>query len=141
MTVSLLKEGDIIDLLPGHTIFTQIPEHCVAANRIGCFGKLTQGLVTIGDPIGGLDTAFYAGCYVVTRVAFDGGGTGMGPHDVYPNGHHVWCEKIVEKWHHEIHVDFYQSGCFTAMIENITPVGRATVKWSIDDKEGMGENR
>lgn len=47
--------------------------------------------------------------FVVKRTAFEGGGTAHGPHDVYPDGHHVWARP--EDGGDEI--DFYQSGCFT----------------------------
>ena len=69
------------------------------------------------------DTSIFEGEYRVVATAEDGGGTGMGPHDVYPNGHHVFCEKKDDP---NIFVDFYQTGCFTAMIEpeKIEPVNR-----------------
>ena len=60
----------------------------------------------------------------MTHITFDGGGTGHGAHDVYPDGHHVHC--VHENGKHNI--DFYQSGAFTAMIKDIVPVGRAELK-------------
>lgn len=60
------------------------------------------------------DTSIFEGEYRVVATAEDGRGTGMGPHDVFPNGHHVFCEKKDDP---NIFVDFYQTGCFTAMIE------------------------
>lgn len=45
--------------------------------------------------------------FTVVRTAFEGGGTGMGPHDVYPDGHHVYC--VGEDG---LLFSFYQSGCF-----------------------------
>ena len=30
------------------------------------------------------------GRYVVVKTAFEGGGTGHGPDDAYPDGHHVY---------------------------------------------------
>jgi hypothetical protein len=59
------------------------------------------------------------GQYLVTKTKFTGGGTGMGPHDVFPDGHHVTCKKLgfngkfVEDG---LEINFYQSGSFTAMI-------------------------
>ena len=52
----------------------------------------------------------------------------MGAHDVYPDGHHVFCVKADDD---KVRVDFYQSGCFTAMIEDIKPVGKAILDWKI----------
>lgn len=59
------------------------------------------------------------GEFVVTKTSFSGGGTGMGDHDVYPSGHHVYCQRLnADGTFNEkgTKVSFYQSGCFTAMI-------------------------
>ena len=37
---------------------------------------------------------FEAGEFVVTKTKFGGGGTGMGDHDVYPDGHEVFCKRL-----------------------------------------------
>jgi len=68
------------------------------------------------------DTSIFEGEYVVNEVNCEGGGTcnGVNGPDKYPNGHHVFC---VKKDNSEIKVDFYQTGCFTAMIEDIEPIG------------------
>lgn len=59
------------------------------------------------------------GEFVVIRTSYEGGGTGMGPHDVYPDGHRVYCKKLKDgKYDADgIEINFYQSGCFTAIIE------------------------
>lgn len=60
------------------------------------------------------------GSYVVLKTAYEGGGTGMGPHDVYPDGHHVYAKKLKNNGFWDSNgqeIDFYQSGCFTCMIE------------------------
>lgn len=116
-----LKKGDIIELKAGHTVYAQVPEHFVYQNRRGSF-TLTQHDVTIGG-----EFSYLAGRYVVTHTSMDGGGTGHGPGDIYPDGHHVFCQRLDESG---IEVDFYQSGCFTAMIADIAPVGIATMRWS-----------
>jgi len=69
------------------------------------------------------DTSKFEGEYTVTYAVSDGGGTGMGLHDVYPIGYHVFCEK---KDNPSIQVDFYQTGAFTAMIAvaEIQPLNR-----------------
>ena len=115
-----LKEGDIIELGHGHTVYADIPEHFVYSNCRGSF-ELTHHEVLLDE----LD--WLCGKYIVYKTSHDGGGTGHGPHDVYPDGHHVFCEKADQT---EVKVDFYQSGCFTAMIEEIEPIGRATRKWT-----------
>jgi hypothetical protein len=119
----MLSEGDIIELKDGHKVYANVPEHFLYANRKGSF-KLSRGEATIGG-----EFSYLAGRYVVYKTASDGGGTGHGPNDVYPDGHHVFCEKLDDR---SVKVDFYQSGCFTAMIENIEPVGKASRSWVED---------
>ena len=131
----MLKEGDIIEIVKGHRFYTKLPEHFVYADRIGCFTRLSQTEVVAGETKNGLDTNFYCGRYVVTKTATDGGGTGHGANDVYPNGHHVWCKKLKEKGlvfvysTATVNIEFYQSGHFTAMIKDIEPVGKAKVRY------------
>jgi hypothetical protein len=48
----------------------------------------------------------------VSEVKLTGGGTAHGPHDVYPDGHHVKAEN-----QKGMTLEFYQSGCFTGVIE------------------------
>lgn len=70
-----------------------------------------------------LDTSVYEGEYVVNYVNYDGGGIQGTPsgYETYPNGWHVFCTK---KDNPSIQVNFYQTGCFTAMIPNITPINQ-----------------
>ena len=59
------------------------------------------------------------GEFLVVKTSLEGGGTGMGPHDVYPDGHHVICKRLnVDGTYNEDgeEISFYQSGSFTAMI-------------------------
>lgn len=63
------------------------------------------------------DSSIFEGEYEVDFAVSDGGGS---THDGgYPNGWHVFCHK---KDNPEIEVNFYQSGCFTAMIPEIKPI-------------------
>ncbi len=69
------------------------------------------------------DTSVFEGEYEVTRAERNGGGSqlamcGRGL-DTYPDGWHVYCQKVNDP---DVKVDFYQTGCFTAMIEDITPI-------------------
>ena len=67
---------------------------------------------------------FEEGEFVVIDTREEGGGTGMGPHDVYPDGHHVFCKRLKNGEYDENgeEVNFYQTGSFTCMIEDIKPV-------------------
>ena len=115
----MLNEGDIIEICEGHRVYADVPEHFLYDNCRGSF-RIAHGNVTIGGEL-----AYLAGRYVVYKTVQDGGGVAMG-HDVYPDGHHVFCERLSDR----VRIDFYQSGCFTAMIPNIEPVGRAVMQWS-----------
>lgn len=116
-----LKEGDLIELREGHKVYAELPEHFLYARK-GVW-TLARGQVNIAG-----DTSFLAGKYVVVKTATDGGG--MNHDGPFPDGHHVWCESVDRK--HK--VDFYQSGCFTAMITDIKPIGRASLQWVVDGK-------
>jgi hypothetical protein len=71
------------------------------------------------------------GEFVVIKTTFDGGGTGHGAHDVYPDGHHVFCKALKDGEYDEngIEVSFYQSGCFRCMITDISPVRNMKMKF------------
>lgn len=115
----MLQEGDVVELKAGMEVYADIPKHFVYSNRRGDF-SMTHNNITLG---GQFD--YLCGKYVVTKTFMGGGGQS---HDGgYPDGWHVFCVKVDDE---KVKVDFYQSGCFTAMIENIEPVGKATLKWS-----------
>jgi hypothetical protein len=116
----LLEEGDIIELREGHKVYADIPKHFAYDNCKGDF-SLTHSEAVIGGEL-----SYLAGRYVVYKTSHEGGGVGMGPHDIYPNGHHVFCERLTDR----AKVDFYQTGAFTAMITDIAPVGRAERQWA-----------
>ena len=97
----MLKEGDIIEL------------HGEIVYRRGEMPRPAQGR------------------FVVYKTAFDGGGTAHGPGDVYPNGHHVFCEHMDTGER----VDFYQSGCFTVMHPRLRAVGTAKRSWEVEATE------
>jgi hypothetical protein len=120
----LLKEGDVIELKPRHRVYADVEERFVYENTPKS-RNLTHTDVEIG---GERDQTNLAGRYIVIKTNHEGGGTGMGPHDVYPDGHHVFCQKVDDP---TVRVDFYQTGSFTAMIPEIKPVGKATCKWTV----------
>ena len=115
-----LKEGDIIIIKEGHRIYADVPEHFIYANKKGSFLLSNTDITVEGD------FKYFQGKYIVIKTNFEGGGTGHGANDVYPNGHRVYCVKIDSE---DVKISFYQSGCFTAMIENIKPVGKAKLTW------------
>jgi len=115
----MLKEGDVIRIESGHTVYAMIPAHFAYANRRGDF-SLVRHEATIGE-----EFDYLAGLYVVVKTCLDGGSDADG----YPDGFHVFCEKADNP---EIKIDFYQTGDFTAMIKDINAIGRARLQWVCD---------
>lgn len=118
--VMKLKVGNVVKLT-NETVYASVPEHFLYSNKRGCFDK-ARGLVDLKND----NFDYLRGEYVVTSTVMDGGGTGHGPHDVYPDGYHVFLKSIDGE--HE--VDFYQSGCFTAVNENVEVIGEAEISYS-----------
>lgn len=119
----LLEVGDIIELKEGHTVYANVPKHFLFSNHKGNF-EIGHGEATIGGEL-----SYLAGRYAVYETRVHGGGTGStmtGAPDSYPDGHHVFCHRL---GHPEAKLDFYQTGCFTAMIKDIEPVGKAVLSW------------
>jgi hypothetical protein len=112
----MLQEGDIIEIKEGHKIYADIPEHFVYENKKGSF-KLTHNDIKVEGEL-----KYFVGKYIVYKTTNDGGGMGSSINDFYPDGHHVFCERLDN---FEVKIDFYQSGSFTAMIKDINPIGRA----------------
>lgn len=119
-----LKKDHVIELMEGHEVYASVPEHLVYSSKKGSF-KLTDTNVVVGG-----DFSYLKGKYVVVRTKTEGGGGGHGKHDTYPEGHRVYCVSIDDK---ERKINFYQSGCFTAMIEDIEPIGTASLEWVIKE--------
>jgi hypothetical protein len=79
-----------------------------------------------------LKTGKMVGNYVVIRTEYGGGSTGR---DAYPDGHQVFARKLGRNGKFNkrgIAVNFYQSGCFTAMIDkkDIKFFGKLEQTWS-----------
>lgn len=58
--------------------------------------------------------------WVVLHTEMSGGGTGHGPHDVYPDGHRVKARRLRPDGTYDPdgqEIGFYQSGCFIGMVE------------------------
>ncbi len=110
----LLEEGDLIKIVKGHIVYTEIPKHFL--DYLGDF-TLTRATVEICET-----TAYLVGEYVVVKTTLHGGGSTYDP-----DGHHVFCESVSTRRE----LDFYQSGCFDAINTNIKPIGKAVLKWVV----------
>lgn len=125
----LLKEGDIIELKKGNKVYAYIHEKYIYESIPKPMG-LARTEVTIGEDRKGFNTDYLAGKYGVTKTSEEGGGVGMGLYDFYPNGHYVTCRRMLRNGEFGEVVSFYQTGCFTVMIEEIKPIGRFEIKYS-----------
>lgn len=114
----MLEEGDIVEITQGMTVYADVPEHFVYSNRKGSF-KITHYDAKIDGEL-----SYLAGRYVVYKTHV-GGGWHSGRDD-YPDGHHVFCERLDSP---DVKIDFYQSGCFTAMLPDLKPVAKAVRRW------------
>jgi hypothetical protein len=122
--MNFLKKDDVIELKEGHEVYASVLEHLVYSSKKGS-SKLTNTNIVVGG-----DFSYFKGKYVVVKTKTEGGGGGHGKHDTYPEGHRVYCVSVDDN---ERKINFYQSGCFTAMIEDIKPIGRASLEWVIKD--------
>jgi len=125
-----LAEGDVILLTKDHVVTASVPYHFAYQGHKGNFKNFARVQVRLSDD----NFDYLRGIYIVTKTATDGGGTGHGPGDVYPDGHHVHC--ISEDGKKT--VDFYQSGSFIDIIKDIEPIRRAELTWKIKDIEPIG---
>ncbi len=92
-----LQEGDVFELLPKHS------KNVICKN------------------------GFIPGKYVVDNAGYYGGGTGHGPHDVYPDGWYITGILLSDQTKK---VYFWQTGCFNKMLPDIIPIGKAEKIWT-----------
>lgn len=65
--------------------------------------------------------------FVVERAELDGGGTGHGPHDIFPDGWYIKARRLNDDGTYNPNgelIQFYQSGCFTGLIPEVELVGK-----------------
>ncbi len=127
MSKRFLKEGDIVELKQGHTVYAEIPNHFAYPGDVGNF-ELTTTEVPVCSNVNGLNTIYLGGKYVVVKTEYGGGSSSAG----YPDGHSVTCQKMWSK-DRILKVSFYQSGCFTTRIkpEDIEIVGKAELTYRV----------
>jgi len=147
-----LQVNDIFELEKGHRVYIDnFPAAFLYDNDEFIVDyTLMQGELEIGTIKNGFDSSFLIGKYIVTKTLFDGGGPNFD--GGYPDGHHVYAKKLIKKRPIHIscqeavfainamlsgvhsfsnndktiisnlEINFYQSGCFTCMIEDIVPI-------------------
>ncbi len=80
------------------------------------------------------DSSIFSGKYLVLYTTCDGGGIQgtFSGYDSYPSGHHVFCKKIVDGKVSGPEVDFYETGCFSAMITDLKPIDHVEIGYEIE---------
>lgn len=130
-----LDIGDVFNLTNGMNAYVTVPEMFVYANTPHS-KRLATTNVKIGKVLASsnpnpkkFDTTSLVGEYVVETAFSGGGGTGHGPHDVYPDGWYVKARKLKNKKYDPNGpvISFYQSGSFTAMNLNVPVVRRMAI--------------
>ena len=115
----LLNEGDVIKIIDGHKIYVDIPKRFIFENTPTLW-ELYETDILVGEKRGGFDTSIYKGFYIVIKTEIkektvDSRG------EEWPEGHHVFCKKIINNAISDEKIHFFQTGCFTAMITLIKP--------------------
>ena len=141
MKIIPLKVGDVVDLPVGFKVYATVTYDYEKWEDVNSDTRkkvkhtgTTQDVVELGKGLwvnyahhDNPRTTAKSGEYVVVRASMEGGGTGMGPHDVYPDGHHVTLRKLHQGGSYDPSgekVDFFQGGCFTAQHDEPIPVVR-----------------
>jgi len=71
--------------------------------------------------------------WLVVKTEFTGGGVGMSPYDIYPDGHKVTVRRLAKgdrSFEGGEILSFYQSGCFCNMIKELKVVGKMMQTWA-----------
>lgn len=64
--------------------------------------------------LGAYDLSRASARFVVTSAIMTGGGTGHGPHDIYPDGLRIRAKRLDKK---QETIEFFLSGCFTNKLD------------------------
>ena len=127
----MLKVGDVIKLKKGHSVYMKIPYKFIFKDvdeKSNEANDIYTRRVQIGEIYKTSKKTFKTknliGEYVATRAEYEGGGAGHGSGDVYSDGYHIICRKLLNgKWDSEgIELGFYQSGSFSACSRETSPV-------------------
>jgi hypothetical protein len=77
--------------------------------------------------LGAYDESRGNSSFVVEEAKLDGGGTGHGPYDIYPDGWHILARKLGKDETYDPKgqlIQFYQDGSFDCVISEIEVVGK-----------------
>lgn len=139
MNINLLKKGDVILLEKGMTVYATVPfpkwktEYQEMITDKPCEADLIVGEI-IKNTIPNKEFNEYQiepGDYVVVKVKKELSDKDeeiqmrLRGNDYYASGYEVYCERLTDGVYNKkgFKIRFYQTGDFTAMIENIKPIG------------------
>ncbi len=95
-------------------------------------GRVPSKMRTV--ELGAYDSSRATAKFVVEEANMQGGGTGHGPGDIYPDGWHVQARRLNKDGSYnpkgEV-ICFYMSGCFTCMVEpkDLQVVGKMQMRF------------
>ena len=93
--------------------------------------KKLEEAIELPNRKGVYDTNVFISDYVVIEAKSEGGGHGMGDHDVYPDGWRVTARQLNKNGSYNPRgkkVTFYQSGCFSAMNKDVKVIRKMEKK-------------
>jgi hypothetical protein len=112
------------------SVYAKIPSHFAYVNRPNdptpAKTEVRVGCLMWRDDHA-LDLGYLKGRYVVEHARSEGGGTGHGPHDIYPDGWHIRARKLNVDGSYNatgVEIEFYQSGAFTVVNKDVPVVGK-----------------
>lgn len=116
-----LEVGQVFELKEGMTVYAEVEKRFIYSN-LPLSKEKAQTNLKVGSVLdtgsgAELKTDKFKGNYVVLDTKMDGGSFG---HDPYPDGYHVYAKKLNKDNSFNdkgVQIDFYQSGCFNAMIK------------------------
>lgn len=119
------SDGNLVPKTDVITVDGKTREHPVQFRRSGTAQDQKTEFETV--ELGAYDESRGLAQFVVENAQMQGGGTGHGPGDVFPDGWYVQARKLDETGSYNPNgelVQFYQSGCFTGLIPEVELVGK-----------------
>jgi hypothetical protein len=125
MKQQLLQLGNVFKVTDGMDVQTKVPEKYVYDN-VYEGDETTNTTIHVGEKLKGIySTKYLKGEYIVIEAQMGGGGIGMGPSDIYPDGWGITAKKLHDDGTYDengIEIKFYQSGSFNNLIEKPIPI-------------------
>jgi hypothetical protein len=122
------RSSDLKEITVGYDDHPYVVEQFVKCRHCGESTKKLQAT----KKYDAYDPSRLKGKWIVERSEMEGGGTGHGPHDVYPDGLHITARRLKKSGKYDPKgeaVNFYMSGCFSCMLEEVELVGKMKTRF------------